>query len=94
MVEIFTKLIFSYNARTIDYDYMIITVSGSYNYNDNVNFISLPAATNTEVPNNTACETSGKFNPYLTRALSAAPFDFQAQPWKFLDCPIFSIQKN
>jgi len=49
----------SYNSRTIDYDYMIITTTGSFSFGSSVNSIPLVAASNSELPNNTACKTSG-----------------------------------
>ena len=52
-------MIFSWNSRLLDYDYMVITVSGRFSYNDNVKAIPIPAPTNRELPNNTNCETSG-----------------------------------
>merc|ERR1712110_22845 len=49
----------SYNSRTIDYDYMIITVSGSFSYDNYVKPIKIVNSSSSELANNTACKTSG-----------------------------------
>ena len=49
----------SYNSRTIDYDYMVITVSSNWSYDNYVSPIKIVNSSNSELPNNTACKTSG-----------------------------------
>jgi len=48
-----------YNAQKIDHDYMVITIQGSWNYNDYVQPIPIVSAMNDELPNGTPCQTSG-----------------------------------
>ena len=48
-----------YNANTIDYDYMILTIQGSWTFDDYVKPIKIVNASDTELPNNTLCQSSG-----------------------------------
>merc|ERR1711990_68094 len=48
-----------YNSNTIDYDYMVITVSSDFTYDEFVKPIALVAPSDSEVPNGTQCQSSG-----------------------------------
>ena len=48
-----------YNANTIDYDYMILTIQGSWTFDDYVKPIKIVNASSSELPNNTPCQSSG-----------------------------------
>merc|ERR1712235_126934 len=48
-----------YNANTIDYDYMILTIQGSWSYDNYVKPIKIVNASSSELPNNTQCQSSG-----------------------------------
>ena len=48
-----------YNSRLIDYDYMIITIEGEFHWCHMVSPIKIVNPSETELPNGTACQTSG-----------------------------------
>lgn len=48
-----------YNSRLIDYDYMVITTQGTWNYDQYVAPIQIVNPSSSELPNGTACQTSG-----------------------------------
>ena len=48
-----------YNSRLIDYDYMVITTQGTWNYDQYVAPIKIVNPSTSELPNGTACQTSG-----------------------------------
>jgi len=48
-----------YNSRLIDHDYMVITTSSNWEYNDYVQPIVMVSPMNSELPNGSACQTSG-----------------------------------
>jgi len=48
-----------YNSRLIDYDYMVITTQGTWNYDQYVAPIKIVSPSTSELPNGTPCMTSG-----------------------------------
>merc|ERR1712193_167139 len=48
-----------YNSRLIDYDYMVITTQGTWNYDNYVQPIQIVNPSTSELANNTPCQTSG-----------------------------------
>merc|ERR1712008_135354 len=47
-----------YNSRLIDYDYMVITTQGTWNYDQYVAPIKIVSPSTSELPNGTPCMTS------------------------------------
>ena len=81
-----------YRSSTFDYDYMMLTIQGSWKYDDYVKPIKIVNPANSELPNNTPCQSSGY--GYTTHILSEPGVIASSLYWMDISCITFEECKK